>query len=114
MTTTDTQALADFIRELTSPQPTPLDPAVIKRVNGIVPMPDKPGRVKEIDEETYWWFLEVLPPHYFDGWDFCFAEGFMPYLFFFVRRGRYYVRQLTNDETHRFCQLGNIPLPGYW
>ena len=114
MTTTNTQTLGEFIRELTSPEPIPLDPDGIRQADGLMLMPDMPGPVIEIDEETYWWFLEVLPPHYLDGWTYCFAEGFTPYLFFFKRRGRFYVRRLTGVETRRFCQLAGIPMPGYW
>ena len=31
--------------------------------------------LSEIDEEAYFWFLEVLPPRIMTGSFFCFAEG---------------------------------------
>lgn len=114
MTTTNSQALAEFIFELKEPYPQPLDLGGARRFDRTILVPEQPCQVVEVDEETYWYYLEVLPPHYFDGRDFCFAEGFMPYLFFWMRNKRYFVRQLTDGETRTFCMLAGIPLPGHW
>lgn len=69
-----------------------------------------PGRIAEIDEETYDWFLDCLPPKYM-GAGFAFAEGAEPLRYFWKREGRYYVRQLTDEETGIFCRLARIPIP---
>lgn len=74
----------------------------------------KPGTVAEVDEETYFYFLEVLPPHFLAGPVFGFAEGFTPYTLFWQSGSRYFARQLTRDETDRLAQLTGIPRPGEW
>jgi hypothetical protein len=68
------------------------------------------GRVCEIDEETYDWFLECLPPKWM-GSGFAFAEGAEPLKLFWKQKGRFFVRQLTWDETRTFCRLAKIPIP---
>ena len=64
----------------------------------------------EIDEETYWWFLEVLPPRFMQGSSFCFAEGMEPFRLFWQRNGRYFVRSLDWQQTKSFCRLAGIPV----
>lgn len=73
-----------------------------------------PGSVCEVDEETYFYFLEVLPPQLMEGGFFCFAEGLEPYMLFWRRTGQFYARQLTWDETRHIAKLASIPLPGHW
>jgi hypothetical protein len=68
-----------------------------------------PGRINEITEETYWYFLEVLPPKLFNGNQYCFAEGDEPLRLFWRQQGRCFCRQLTRDETHRVCDLSGLP-----
>ena len=63
------------------------------------------GPIAEVDEETFWHFLEVLPPKWIDGDAFCFAEGMEPFRLFWQDGTHYFCRQLTWDETHRFCDL---------
>jgi len=75
---------------------------------------ERPGSVCEVDEVTYFYYLEVLPPQFMDGGFFCFAEGSEPYALFWRRAGRYFARQLTWDETMRLAQLAGVPLPGNW
>jgi len=69
------------------------------------------GVVCAIDEETYDYFLDVLPPKY-QGYGFAFAEGAEALrLFWHVHSGTYFCRQLTWDETKEFCRLAGISLP---
>src|SRR5262249_49989665 len=71
-----------------------------------------PHRIAEVSEEHYWYWLEVLPPHYQSGSLFAFAEGREPLrLFWQEADGRRWCRQLTWDETRTFCTLAGIPLP---
>ncbi len=70
-----------------------------------------PGRVCEIDEETYDWFLECLPPKYQNGGLFAFAEGAEAIRLFWQIRDTFFCRQLTWDETKEFCRLARISLP---
>ena len=68
-----------------------------------------PGRINEISEDTYWYFLEVLPPKLFNGNQYCFAEGDEPLRLFWCQQGRYFCRQLTRVETERICDLSGLP-----
>ena len=69
------------------------------------------GRIAEIDEHTWNYFLECLPPKYMNGGSFAFAEGAEPLRLFWKRQSRFMVRPLTMDETHTFCRHAGIPLP---
>ena len=67
------RSLAEFVAFLrqaeTVPRPEGEDwKAMIARIHVT-------GTIAEIDEETYWYFLEVLPPKYMNGGLFAFAEG---------------------------------------
>ncbi len=70
-----------------------------------------PGRVCEIDEEAYDWFLECLPPKYQNGGLFAFADGAEAIRLFWQIHGTYLCRQLTWEETKDFCRLARISLP---
>ena len=64
----------------------------------------------EIDEETYFWFLEVLPPRIMVGHYFCHAEGMEPFRLFWKRNGCYFVRSLDWRHTKTLCRLARIPV----
>jgi len=70
-----------------------------------------PSKIAGIDEETYWYFLEVLPPKYQRGNLFAFAEGAEALRVFWQKGEAYFCRQLTWDETKEFCRLACISLP---
>jgi hypothetical protein len=70
-----------------------------------------PGRIADIDEEVFFYFLEVLPPKFQGAGHFAFAEAAEPLRLFWVRRGEHFCRQLTWEETKTFCELADIPLP---
>ena len=69
------------------------------------------GTIAEIDAETYWYFLEVLPPKYQRGHLFAFAEGAEALRIFWQKGDAYFCRQLTWDETVTFCRLAGIAVP---
>ncbi|MBI3468319.1 MAG: hypothetical protein HY000_35395 [Planctomycetes bacterium] len=77
-------------------------PAVITRLH-------VEGRIAEITEETWYYFLEVLPPKLLRGSLFAFAEGQEPLKLFWRKAGRYYGRQLTWDETCKLCKATGLP-----
>jgi hypothetical protein len=55
-----------------------------------------PGRSAEITDSHFRYWLEVLPPKWMHGGDFCFAEGAEPLRFFWEdEAGRLFCRQLT-------------------
>ena len=70
-----------------------------------------PGKIADIDEETFWYFLEVLPPKYQRGGLFAFAEGAEALRVFWQKGDCYFCRQLTWDETTNFSRLARISLP---
>ena len=70
-----------------------------------------PALIALIDEETYWYFLEVLPPKFQRGNLFAFAEGAESLRVFWRKSDDYFCRPLTWDETQEFCRLARIPNP---
>ncbi len=70
-----------------------------------------PGRISEVTQETYWYFLEVLPPKHMRCSMFAFAEGAEAIRLFWRKNQSHYCQQLTDDETQAFCRLAKIPVP---
>ncbi len=72
-----------------------------------------PGRIAQVSEEEWDYWLEVLPPRWMRGGAFCFAEGAEAFRFFWYDRptSRHFCRQLTWEETVTFCRLAGIPIP---
>ena len=66
-------------------------------------------RIAQITEETWYWFLEVLPPKLLRGNFFAFSEGQEPLKIFWRRRGQHFCRQLTWEETWRVCEASGLP-----
>ena len=73
-----------------------------------------PGTVCQVDEKTYSYYLEVLPPEFMLGDYFGFAEGFEPYTLFWRENGQHFARQLTWEETKRLAKAAGVPTPGRW
>ena len=101
--------LSEFVAQMHQaeivPRPDDEDwPALITRI-GI------PGQIAAIDEEAFWYFLEVLPPKYQRGSFFAFAEGAEALRIFWQKADAYFCRQLTDDETAEFCRLARISRP---
>ena len=69
-----------------------------------------PGETAEINETTYDYFLDVLPPRWM-GQGFMFAEGADSLRYFWKSNGKYYCRQMTWDETMAFCRAVGISTP---
>jgi hypothetical protein len=73
-----------------------------------------PGRVCEVDGETYDHFLEVLPPRWMGSGVFAFGEGADALRLFWAantEHGRqYFCRQLDEAETRQFCRLAGVSL----
>ena len=107
MTTTATRTLAECLQELSEGDAVPIPDDgetwhdMLDRV-GVV------GRIAEVDEETYWHFLEVLPPIYIDERFFCFAEGMEPFWLFWKRKDRHFVRRLSWEQTYKLCDLAGV------
>jgi hypothetical protein len=69
------------------------------------------GRIAQVSEAQYSYWLEVLPPRWMEGSHFCFVEGADAFTLFWHDRDGYFGRQLTWDETVTFCRLARISLP---
>ena len=67
-----------------------------------------PGRAAEVTEETYGYFLDVLPPRWL-GEGFLFAEGAEALRYLWKANGRFYCRQLTWDETAATSPAASSP-----
>lgn len=68
-----------------------------------------PGNVVQIDEETYFYYLEVLPPRFQMSCQFFFGEGTGPFIFLWrASTGIYYARPLSDEETDEFCRLAKV------
>ena len=67
------------------------------------------GVVCEISVETYFDFLELLPPRWMLGSVFMFGEGTGPFRLFWRRSACCFARELTADETRQFCDRMRLP-----
>jgi hypothetical protein len=73
------------------------------------------GRIHQITEDVFDYFLEVLPPRWMRGPYFAIAEGADPLQLFWFRRRHesdateHFTRKLTDDEIDQFCKLSRIP-----
>jgi hypothetical protein len=65
----------------------------------------EPGRIVQVTEATYDFYLDALPPRWMRGIAFCFAEGMEPYRLFWRKDDHYFLRQLSWDETHHFLKI---------
>ena len=70
----------------------------------------EPGIVYEVEEGTYMYFLEVLPPRWIEGNWFAFGEGAGPFRLFGKQQDTHFARELTDGETRLFCKLSRVPL----
>ncbi|MSR55975.1 MAG: hypothetical protein EXS09_22290 [Gemmataceae bacterium] len=69
------------------------------------------GTIAAIDEETFFYFLEVLPPKFQQRSLFAFAEGAESLRVFWRMGDAHFCRALTWDETQEFCRLARIAAP---
>jgi hypothetical protein len=104
----DITSLQDYFLELTTGEIVPRPEnetweAAMKRM-------ESASWPAESDEETYFYFLGVLPPRFMYGSYFCFAEGMEPFQLFWERNERYFVRTLDWHQTRNFCRLADIPV----
>ena len=67
--------------------------------------------IAAIDKETFFYFLEVLPPKFLQGGLFAFAEGAESLRVFWRTGDLHFCRALTWDETQEFCRLARISVP---
>lgn len=68
------------------------------------------GVTVEVDESTYFQYLDHLPPRYINGNLFAFGEGAGNFTLFWVEDRRYFAHQLSADDTETFCRLSRVSL----
>lgn len=98
-------ALGEFLARLKDTGSTP----VVPRPAGedwpqMIARTTVPGRICEVDEDTYDYFLDVLQPRWM-GRGFAFAEGGDDIRLYWKVAGRFFCRQLSADETDEFYRL---------
>ncbi len=107
MTETKSHSLHRYTSDLTHGDAVPI-PEAGETWRAMLRRLSVPQRIAEVTEETYWHYLEVLPPQWMEGNTFCFAEGTEPFRLFWQAGNRHFCRRLTWNETHRFCDLAGI------
>jgi hypothetical protein len=94
------EELRQFIAEMTRPEPAPVPPG---------DSPWRSGQVYQVDREAYFEWMEAFPPRWMTWFGFVFAEGSGPFRLFWKGKGeRYFARDLTDEETDRFCELAGV------
>lgn len=68
------------------------------------------GQTVEIDQQTYYRYLDMLPPRYMDGDLFAFAEGAGNFVLFWRESTRYFAHPLSDADTAEFSALTRVPL----
>jgi hypothetical protein len=101
--------LGEFLAQLQTVEIIPCPPAeewadLINRIS-------VPGRIVEVTEDTYWYFLEVLPPKHMRCSMFAFAEGAEAVRLFWRKDQKHFCLQLTAEQTAEYCRLAKIPIP---
>lgn len=96
------ETLRDMIREL---REGPIEPHTRYATAFQAACNAAAGMIVEIDEDTFDWFIDVLPPQYCTPGFFAFAEGAEPLRMFWRKGERYFVRRLSWDETRKFVRL---------
>ena len=101
--------LAEFVNRLKAGRLVPRPPD--EPWTPMIERTGQPGRVCEVDEETYDYFLDVLPPRWMGSRSiFAFGEGADHVRLFWTSGGRWYCRQLSHEENTTFCRLAGIGL----
>jgi hypothetical protein len=104
----DPTTLAEMIRKLKAPPPT-LAPVGRETWQNMIQRISRPGLVHPIEERTFDYFLEVLPPRWLGSGHFAFSEGGdLLRLFWSAASGRFFCRQLTREEHRLFVRLAGI------
>jgi len=100
---------AEFVNQLKAGRVVPRPPD--EPWKNMIERTGQPGRACEVDEETFDYFLDVLPPRWMGSRSiFAFGEGADHLRLFWQSGDRWYCRQLTAEENATFCRLARIDL----
>ena len=68
----------------------------------------EPGTTIQVKEETYYAYLDLLPPRFLDGNLFAFGEGCGAWSMFWIQDGSFYLHHLSEADTETFRQLAGL------
>ena len=68
------------------------------------------GVTVEVDQRTYYRYLDMLPPRFMNGGLFAFGEGAGNFVLFWKESKKYFAHQLSLADTETFCSLSRVPL----
>ena len=103
-----TTSLGAFIRYLKKGDPSPLPDREVW--SDMIRLTTASGALCEVSEDTFDYFLDVLPPRWMGREGFAFGEGMDYVRLFWKAEGKFLSRQLTRDENVTFCRLAGIGL----
>ena len=63
------------------------------------------GTIHRISRVLYGYYAESAAVRWNDGHKFVYANDYEPFQFFWKSDGEYFGRQLSHEETFRFCRL---------
>ena len=107
--TDEAAKLCAFIRFLRTGAPEPLTER--EGWSDMIRRTTAPGALCQVDEATYDYFVDVLPPRWMGSGGFAFGEGADHLRLFWKGEGEtYFSRQLTAEENVTFCRLARIGL----
>ena len=66
------------------------------------------GEIQQISGTVYTYHTECPQVQWRDGLKFAWANGSQPFVLFWIRDCDYFARQLTEEETFRFCKLLDV------
>lgn len=66
------------------------------------------GMIHQVDRTLYGYYAESPTLRWADGHKFAYARDMEPFQFFWKFDGEYFGRQLSEEETFRFCQLLDV------
>jgi len=101
------QPLQTLLRDFTSNAETVSQPKT-ESWNQMIERILVPGRINEISESIYEYFLEVLPPKWHQRSCFGFADGDEPLRLFWKQGNRFHCRQLTSGESQQLCDFSGL------
>jgi len=104
----DRIAFNEFMREMTSNIDGATEQPEHEEWKDTIERIHRTDQVHTVTEETYYYFLEVLPPQWMSGPFFAFAEGQEELTIYFERNGEYFGRRLTHEQSMRFCETSGL------
>ena len=68
------------------------------------------GVTVEVNEDSYFEYLDMLAPRYISGSLFAFGEGSGNFTLFWEEGDKHYAHHLSPVDTERFCKLTGVSL----